>query len=126
MMCQPLHHRERFWDRLLAPDGCAAERGQAPRSACGRATPRTCPYFDCKECSAEEECMGTVAIQGYGRIGRTLLRIALRRNLFTPVSTSDIKDLDTLAALLEVDTNHSSILIGPLANRIGVEGISPF
>ena len=70
--------------------------------------------------------MGTVAIQGYGRIGRTLLRIALRRNLFTPVSTSDIKDLDTLAALLEVDTNHSSILIGPLANRIGVEGISPF
>jgi glyceraldehyde 3-phosphate dehydrogenase len=34
---------------------------------------------------------------GFGRIGRMLLRIALRRNVFTPVST---------AALLEVDTNY--------------------
>src|SRR6266496_2907364 len=50
--------------------------------------------------------MGTVAIHGFGRIGRTLMRIGLQRNLFTPVSTSDIKDVDTLAALFEVDTNY--------------------
>ena len=37
--------------------------------------------------------------------GRTLLPIALRRDLFTPVSTFDIKNLDTLVALLEVDSN---------------------
>src|SRR6266536_6468963 len=50
--------------------------------------------------------MGTVAIHGFGRIGRTLMRIGLQRNLFTPLSTSDIKDLDRLAALFEVDTNY--------------------
>lgn len=50
--------------------------------------------------------MGTIAIQGFGRIGRTLLRIALERNLFTPKVISDIKDLPTLAALFAVDTNY--------------------
>ena len=50
--------------------------------------------------------MGNVAIHGFGRIGRTLLRIALKRNLFTPVSVSDIRDIPTLAALFEVDTNY--------------------
>ena len=50
--------------------------------------------------------MGNVAIHGFGRIGRTLLRIALRNNLFTPVSVSDIRDIPTLAGLFEVDTNY--------------------
>ena len=50
--------------------------------------------------------MGNVAIHGFGRIGRTLLRIALKNNLFTPVSVSDIRDIPTLAALFEVDTNY--------------------
>ena len=50
--------------------------------------------------------MGNVAIHGFGRIGRSLLRIALKDNLFTPVSVSDIKDPKTLAALFEVDTNY--------------------
>ena len=50
--------------------------------------------------------MGNIAIQGFGRIGRTLLRIALQRNLFTPTAISDIKDLPTLAALFAVDTNY--------------------
>ena len=48
--------------------------------------------------------MGTIAIHGFGRIGRTLMRIGLERNLFTPVAVSDIKDLPTLAALFSVDT----------------------
>ena len=43
--------------------------------------------------------MSNVAIHGFGRIGRTLLRIGLERDLFTPVAISDIKDIPTLAAL---------------------------
>ena len=50
--------------------------------------------------------MGKVAIHGFGRIGRSALRVALQNDLFTPVSISDIKDLETLAALFEVDTNY--------------------
>jgi glyceraldehyde 3-phosphate dehydrogenase len=50
--------------------------------------------------------MANVAIHGFGRIGRTALRIALKNNLFTPVAISDIKDVETLSALFEVDTNY--------------------
>ena len=47
-----------------------------------------------------------VAIHGFGRIGRSLMKVALKRDLFVPVSISDIKDLPTLAALFEVDSNY--------------------
>ncbi|HVU13195.1 MAG TPA: glyceraldehyde 3-phosphate dehydrogenase NAD-binding domain-containing protein [Phototrophicaceae bacterium] len=50
--------------------------------------------------------MANIAIHGFGRIGRTALRIALQRNLFVPVSISDIRDAQTFAALFEVDTNY--------------------
>ncbi len=50
--------------------------------------------------------MAKIALHGFGRIGRTALRIALQNNLFTPVSISDIKDAPTLAALFAVDTNY--------------------
>jgi len=50
--------------------------------------------------------MGNIAIHGFGRIGRSALRVALQNRLFTPVSISDIKDLETLAAVFEVDTNY--------------------
>ncbi len=50
--------------------------------------------------------MGTVAIHGFGRIGRTLMRIGLQRNLFAPSVISDIKDIPTLAALFSVDSNY--------------------
>jgi glyceraldehyde 3-phosphate dehydrogenase len=50
--------------------------------------------------------MDSIAIHGFGRIGRSTLRLALEQQLFTPVSVSDIKDLATLAALFEVDTNY--------------------
>jgi glyceraldehyde 3-phosphate dehydrogenase len=50
--------------------------------------------------------MGNIAIYGFGRIGRQLLRAALEQNLFVPYSISDIKDEATLAALFEVDTNY--------------------
>lgn len=50
--------------------------------------------------------MAGIAIFGFGRIGRSTLRAALKDNLFTPVAIGDIKDLSTLAALFEVDTNY--------------------
>ncbi len=50
--------------------------------------------------------MGKVAIHGFGRIGRSLMRIALQNGLWSPVSVSDIKDPKTLAALFEVDSNY--------------------
>jgi glyceraldehyde 3-phosphate dehydrogenase len=50
--------------------------------------------------------MSKIAIHGFGRIGRTLMRIVLQNNYFVPASISDIKDVATLAALFEVDTNY--------------------
>ncbi|MGE5373581.1 MAG: type I glyceraldehyde-3-phosphate dehydrogenase [Bacteroidota bacterium] len=50
--------------------------------------------------------MGNIAIHGFGRIGRSTLKAALKGGLFVPVSISDIKDAPTLAALFEADTNY--------------------
>lgn len=50
--------------------------------------------------------MGTVAIHGFGRIGRSALKAALTGRHFVPISVSDIKDVPTLAALFAVDTNY--------------------
>jgi glyceraldehyde 3-phosphate dehydrogenase len=69
------------------------------------------------------DIMTRIAIHGFGRIGRSLMKVALKERLFVPVSISDIKDLKTLAALFEVDstygrwpeavsTKDSSFLIG--------------
>ena len=50
--------------------------------------------------------MAKIALHGFGRIGRQFLRIGLEKNLFVPVSISDVKDESTLAALFAVDTNY--------------------
>jgi glyceraldehyde 3-phosphate dehydrogenase len=50
--------------------------------------------------------MAKIAIHGFGRIGRSLTKAALKYNLFTPFSVSDIKDVATLAALFKADTNY--------------------
>ena len=50
--------------------------------------------------------MATIALYGFGRIGRQFLRVGLQKNLFTLVSISDIRDESTLAALFAVDTNY--------------------
>lgn len=60
--------------------------------------------------------MSRIAIHGFGRIGRSLMKVALKDNLFVPVSISDIKDLGTLAALFEVDSNY-----GRWAEEVGVD-----
>lgn len=50
--------------------------------------------------------MGKIAIHGFGRIGRSTLKAALRDGLWTPFSISDIKDAPTLAALFMADSNY--------------------
>ncbi|MBD2703074.1 aldehyde dehydrogenase [Spirosoma sp. BT702] len=50
--------------------------------------------------------MKTIALHGFGRIGRQFLRVGLSKSLFVPTSISDIRDEPTLAALFEVDTNY--------------------
>jgi glyceraldehyde 3-phosphate dehydrogenase len=50
--------------------------------------------------------MGNIAIHGFGRIGRTALRLALKNGAFVPKSVSDIRDSATLSALFAVDTNY--------------------
>src|SRR3954452_17904835 len=50
--------------------------------------------------------MARIAIHGSGRIGRSLLKAALKDALFTPVAASDIKAVRTLAALFEADANY--------------------
>lgn len=50
--------------------------------------------------------MANIAIHGFGRIGRSLMKAALKGNLFSPVSVSDIRDIPTLAQLFSVDSNY--------------------
>ena len=50
--------------------------------------------------------MARIAIHGFGRIGRSTVRVGLSQKLFVPFSISDIKDAATLAVLYEVDTNY--------------------
>lgn len=50
--------------------------------------------------------MSKIAIHGFGRIGRSTLRAALKQDLFVPVSVSDVRDIPTFAGLFEVDTNY--------------------
>ncbi|HZO72093.1 MAG TPA: glyceraldehyde 3-phosphate dehydrogenase NAD-binding domain-containing protein [Ktedonobacteraceae bacterium] len=50
--------------------------------------------------------MSNIAIYGFGRIGRSMLKTAFKRNLFTPVAIADIRDIATMAALFQVDSNY--------------------
>lgn len=74
--------------------------------------------------------MARIAIQGFGRIGRTLMRIGLQRNLFTPVAITDIRDIPTFAALFEVDSNygrwHEKVEATPTGFNVGGRDIPYF
>jgi glyceraldehyde 3-phosphate dehydrogenase len=50
--------------------------------------------------------MGSIAIHGFGRIGRSALKAALKNGWWTPVSVSDIRDIPTFAALFKADSNY--------------------
>lgn len=47
-----------------------------------------------------------IAIHGFGRIGRSMLKAALRDRLFAPISISDIRNPADFAALFAVDSNY--------------------
>ena len=49
--------------------------------------------------------MGDVAVSGFGRIGRSAVKAAIRDGLWAPTAISDVKDPVTLGALFEFDTN---------------------
>jgi len=50
--------------------------------------------------------MAGIAIHGFGRIGRSMLKAALRDGLLVPISVSDIRDPADFAALFAVDSNY--------------------
>ena len=58
-----------------------------------------------------------VAINGFGRIGRNVLRIASSSNQLDIVAINDLTDAATLAHLLKYDSIH-----GTFAGQIGVDG----
>src|SRR5688572_1283103 len=67
--------------------------------------------------------MAKIAIHGFGRIGRTAMRIALQQKAFVPVSVSDIRDVATLSALFAVDSNygrwHEPVVAGEKGCTVG-------
>jgi glyceraldehyde 3-phosphate dehydrogenase len=50
--------------------------------------------------------MSSIAIVGFGRIGRSVVKAGLTGNLFAPDVITDIGDPDILGALFEFDTNY--------------------
>ncbi len=50
--------------------------------------------------------MARVAIHGFGRIGRSAMKVGLSRNLFEVVSVSDIRDAETFGAIFKADSNY--------------------
>ena len=53
--------------------------------------------------------MINVAINGFGRIGRLVLRIGLKEKSLNFVAINDLTDAKTLAHLLKHDTVHGTL-----------------
>ena len=60
--------------------------------------------------------MARIAINGFGRIGRTAFKIALKNPSIEVVALNDLADVKTLAYLLKYDSNY-----GVYAEDISVE-----
>ena len=58
-----------------------------------------------------------IAINGFGRIGRTFLRVALQQPSLQVVAINDLADAETLAHLFIYDSVH-----GPFAGSVEVQG----
>jgi len=61
--------------------------------------------------------MGKIALYGFGRIGRQFLKATYKNNGELPAFIADIQPLQTLAALLSVDTNY-----GRWEEKVSAEG----
>lgn len=68
--------------------------------------------------------MANIAIHGFGRIGRSTLKAALKHEHFTPISVSDIRDAETFAALFKADTNYGlwPEEVSATPNRLSIGG----
>ena len=60
-----------------------------------------------------------IGINGFGRIGRAVLRHTLNDDRFTVVAINDLTDPNTLAHLLKYDSTH-----GVLKEEINVNGLN--
>jgi len=60
-----------------------------------------------------------VGINGYGRIGRNVVRAALNNPEIEFVAVNDLTDITTLAHLTKYDS-----LLGPLPEKVSIEGDS--
>jgi glyceraldehyde 3-phosphate dehydrogenase len=56
--------------------------------------------------SAQESLMPSIAVVGFGRIGRMAVRAGLAGKLFTPSVIVDIAAAESMAPLFEVDSNY--------------------
>jgi glyceraldehyde-3-phosphate dehydrogenase/erythrose-4-phosphate dehydrogenase len=56
--------------------------------------------------------MPSIASHGFGRIGRSLLRVALRDGLFVPAAVSHIKDVETLARAFRWEESTGMVDLG--------------
>ena len=50
-----------------------------------------------------------IAINGFGRIGRALLRTVLKNDLFDVVAINDLSDINTLVHLFKYDSVHGNL-----------------
>src|SRR5215472_5068220 len=64
-------------------------------------------------CEGECKMTTTVGINGFGRIGRAFMRVALERDDLDVVAVNDVTDARTLAHLLEFDSTY-----GPLRRAV--------
>lgn len=63
-----------------------------------------------------------IAINGFGRIGRTALRVLLERGLEdTLVAVNDLTDAETLATLLKYDSNYGTLDADVKGENFGVK-----
>ena len=58
-----------------------------------------------------------VGINGFGRIGRNIMRAAMAHNDIDIVAVNDLTDINTLAHLLKFDS-----ILGRLPVEVGVDG----
>ena len=65
--------------------------------------------------------MGTIGIHGFGRVGRVVVRAAMRDGLWVPGPICDVADPGDLAALFEFDTNYGR---WPAAVTAGADSIT--
>src|SRR4029450_8976927 len=76
------------------------------------------PFFTSRQSALEATQMSIrVGINGFGRIGRNILRAALHEKELEFVAVNDITDAPTLAHLLKYDS-----ILGNLEDEVKAEG----